>query len=166
MLLHDALCVPSGWVAILSNGKERGLVRKKPPIKPHKRDKGQHVRVPYDMIKHPNFRLLSADAVRVWLEMHIGFNGSNNGCISFSVRQAAECLHSGMGRALKAINQLIAVQFIICTRDSSFNMKSGRAREWILTTQPMGIGAASNDWKKQRPESCEAQFDGATLQRY
>lgn len=166
MLLHSALCGLSGWVVILSNGKERGMARNKLPIKPHKRDKGQHVRVPYDMIKHPNFRLLSADAVRVWLEMHIGFNGSNNGSISFSVRQAAECLHSGMSRAKKAIDELIAAQFIICTRDSSFNMKTRRAREWMLTTQPMGIGAASNDWKKQRPESCEAQFDGATLQRY
>ena len=114
------------------------------------------------MIKHPNFRALSADAKAVWLEIHLGFHGS----ISFSVRQAAECLHSGMSRAKKAIDELIAAQFIICTWGSSCNMKTGRAREWMLTTQPMGIGAASNDWKKQQPESCEAQFDGATLQRY
>ena len=142
------------------------MPRKKLPIKPHKRSNAQFVSVPYAMLKHPNFRALSADAKAVWLEIHLGFYGSNNGCISFSVRQAAECLHSGMGRASKAINELIAARFIICMRDSSFNMKSGRAREWMLTTQPMGIGAASNDWKKQRPESCEAQFDGATLQRY
>ena len=139
------------------------MARRKLQIKPHKRDKGQYVRVPYDMIKHPNFRALSADAKAVWLEIHLGFHGSNNGSIGFSVRQAAECLHSGMSRAKKAIDELIAAQFIICTRGSSFNMKTGRAREWMLTTQPMGIGAASNDWKKQQPESCEAQFDGATL---
>ena len=142
------------------------MARRKLQIKPHKRDKGQYVRVPYDMIKHPNFRALSADAKAVWLEIHLGFHGSNNGSIGFSVRQAAECLHSEMSRAKKAIDELIAAQFIICTRGSSFNMKTGRAREWMLTTQPMGIGAASNDWKKQQPESCEAQFDGATLQRY
>ena len=165
-MLQDALYGLSGWVAILSNGKERRMARKKLPIKPYKRDKGQHVRVPYDMIKHPNFRVLSSDAKAVWLEIHLGFNGSNNGSISFSVRQAAECLHSGMGRASKAINQLIAAQFIICTRDSSFNMKSGKAREWVLTTQPMEMGAASNEWKKQQPESSKTQFDSATLQRY
>jgi len=33
-------------------------------------------------------------------------------------------------------------------RDSSFNMKNRRSREWMLTTQPMEIGAASNEWKK------------------
>ena len=138
------------------------MARRKLQIKPHKRDKGQHVRVPYDMIKHPNFRALSADAKAVWLEIHLGFHGS----IGFSVRQAAECLHSGMSRAKKAIDDLIAAQFIMCNRGFSFNMKIGRGREWMLTTQPMGIGAASNDWKKQQPESCEAKFVGATLRRY
>ena len=165
-MLHDALYVPSGWVAILSTGKDKRMARRKLQIKPHKRDKGQHVCVPYDMIKQLKFRALSADAKAVWLEIHLGFHGSNNGSIGFSVRQAAECLHSGMRRAKKAIDELIAAQFIICTRGSSFNMKTGRAREWMLTPQPTGIGAASNDWKKQQPEPCETQFDSATLQRY
>ena len=53
-----------------------------------------------------------------------------------------------MGRAKKAIDELIAGHFIICKRGSSFNMKTGRAREWMLTTRPMEVGAASNDWKK------------------
>ena len=100
------------------------------------------------MLKHPNFRCLSADAVRVWLEMHRGYHGVNNGEIGFSVQQAMDCLHSGSGRASKAINELIEARFIICTRDSSFNMKTRRAREWMLTTQPTGMGAASNEWKK------------------
>jgi hypothetical protein len=100
------------------------------------------------MLKHPNFRRLSADAVRVWLEMHRGYHGINNGEIGFSVQKAMDCLHSGSGRASKAINELIEARFIICTRDSSFNMKTRRAREWRLTTQPTGMGAASNEWKK------------------
>jgi hypothetical protein len=100
------------------------------------------------MLKHPNFRRLSADAVRVWLEMHLGYYGINNGEIGFSVRQAAACLHSGLGRASKAINELTEAGFIICMRDSSFNVKNRSSREWMLTTQPMEIGAASNEWKK------------------
>ena len=124
------------------------MARRKLPIKPLKRSSAQFVPVPYDMLKHPNFRRLSADAVRVWLEMHRGYHGVNNGEISFSVQQAMHCLHSGAGRASKAINELIEARFIICTRDSSFHMKTGRAREWMLTTQPMGMGAAGNEWKK------------------
>ena len=124
------------------------MARRKLPTKPQKRSSAQFVPVPYDMLKHPNFRRLSADAVRVWLEMHLGYYGINNGEIGFSVRQAADCLHSGSGKASKAINELIEARFIICTRDSSFHMKTRRAREWMLTTQPMGMGAASNEWKK------------------
>ena len=124
------------------------MAKRKLPIKPHKRSNTQFVSVPYEMLKHPNFRHLLADAVRVWLEMHRGYHGVNNGEISFSVQQAMDCLHSGSGRASKAINELIEARFIICTRDSSFHMKTGRAREWMLTTQPTGMGAASNEWKK------------------
>ena len=124
------------------------MARRKLPIKPLKRSSAQYVPVPYDMLKHPNFRRLSADAVRIWLEIHRGFHGVNNGEISFSVQQAMHCLHSGSGRASKAINELTEARFIICTRDSSFHMKTGRAREWMLTTQPTGMGAASNEWKK------------------
>ena len=124
------------------------MARRKLPIKPHKRSSGQFVIVLFAMLRHPNFRRLSADAVRVWLEMHLAYNGSNNGEIVFSVQNAMDCLHSGSGKASKAINELIEARFIVCTRDSSFNMKTRRAREWMLTTQPMGMGAASNEWKK------------------
>ena len=124
------------------------MARRKLPIKPLKRSSAQFVPVPYDMLKHPNFRRLSADAVRVWLEIHRGYHGVNIGEISFSVQQAMHCLHSGSGRASKAINELIEARFIICTRDSSFHMKTRRAREWMLTTQPTGMGAASNEWEK------------------
>ena len=124
------------------------MARRKLPIKPLKRSSAQFVPVTYDMLKHPNFRRLSTDAVRIWLEIHRGYHGVNNGEISFSVQQAMHCLHSGSGRASKAINELIKARLIICTRDSSFHMKTGRAREWMLTTQPTGMGAASNEWKK------------------
>ena len=124
------------------------MAKRKLPIKPHKRSNAQFVSVPYEMLKHPNFSRLSADAVRVWLEMHRGYHGIINGEIGFSVQQAMHCLHSGSGRASKAINELIEASFIICMRDSSFNMKTRKAREWMLTTQPSGMGAASNDWKK------------------
>ena len=99
------------------------MARRKLPIKPHKRSSGQFVIVLFDMLGHPNFRRLSADAVRVWLEMHLAYNGSNNGEIGFSVQNAMDCLHSGSGKASKAINELIEARFIVCTRDSSFNMK-------------------------------------------
>ncbi len=124
------------------------MARRQLLIKPHKRSSAQFVPVPYDKLKHPKIRRPSANAVRVWLEMHLGYFGINNGDIGFSVRQAAACLHGWLGRASKALDELKEANFIICMRDSSFNMKNRRSRDRKLTTQPMEIGVASNEWKK------------------
>ena len=122
--------------------------RHKHPGKPHKRDKGQYVAIPYAMIKHGSFKALSADAVRVLIEMHLGFHGYNNGQIGFSIRQAMNCLGSGSGRAKKALDKLQELQFIACHAQSSFNMKTKKAREWEITYQPMPKGPPSHLWKK------------------
>ena len=81
------------------------MPRSKLPIKPHKQGRGQYVATPSEWLRHPNVRRLSSDAVRVFLEMSLGFHGHNNGQIVFSVRQAKECLHSGDGRAKRALDQ-------------------------------------------------------------
>ena len=122
--------------------------RYKHPGKPHKRSVGQYVGLPYSMLKHPAFRALSADAVRVLIEMHIGFHGMNNGQIGFSIRQAQDCLSSGKERAVRAMNQLQEYGFIICHAQSSFSMKSKKAREWEITFQQMPSGPPSHRWKK------------------
>ena len=51
----------------------------KHPGKPHKRDRGQFIDLPYEMVKHPAFAALSSDAVRVLIEMHLGFMASTMG---------------------------------------------------------------------------------------
>ena len=97
--------------------------RYKHPGKPHKRDKGQHVRIPYTMIRHPSYRALSADARAILVDMHLGFHGYNNGEIAYSLRQAMECLHSGSERAKRAMDQLQKHGFIVCHSSSSFTIK-------------------------------------------
>ena len=129
---------------------------RKPPHKPHKRGNEQFVAIPYAWLRHPNFRRLSANAVRVFLEMHLGYHGSNNGCISFSVRQAMDCLGSGSDKASKAIDELQDRGFIECILYSNFNLKTRKAREWRLTTQPMNKGAPGHDWKKNHGSRLEA----------
>ena len=122
--------------------------RNKHPGKPYKRSIGQYVGLPYSMLKHLAFRALSADAVRVLIEMHLGFHGMNNGQIGFSIRQAQDCLRSGKERAVRAMNQLQEYGFIICHAQSSFNMKSKKSREWEITFQQMPNGPPSHRWKK------------------
>jgi len=48
------------------------MAKSKHQGKPHKRAKGQYLPLLYAMIKHPSFKALSADAVRVLIQMHLG----------------------------------------------------------------------------------------------
>jgi len=124
------------------------MSRRKHPGKPHKRDKGQYVGLPYAMLRHSAFMALSSDAVRVLIQMHLGFHGMNNGQISFSTRQAMQCLQSGSERAKRALDQLQVTGFIVCHAQSSFTMKTKKAREWEITFRPMPNGPPSHLWKK------------------
>jgi hypothetical protein len=123
--------------------------RKKHPGKPYKREKGQFVLLPYSMLQHPNFLNLSSDSRAVLLDMHLGYHGHNNGEISYSVRQAAACLSSGSERAKRALDKLQNKKFIVCHKDSNFNLKLNKAREWEITHQPMNGHLASHLWKNQ-----------------
>ena len=122
--------------------------RHKHPGKPHKRDKGQYVAIPYTMIPHTAYRALSADACCMLIQMYLGFHGHNNGQIGFSIRQAMECLGSGRSRAKKALDELQEFKFIVCHAQSSFNMKTKKAREWEIAFQPMPNGLPSHLWKR------------------
>ena len=124
------------------------MAKSKHPGKPHKRSSGQYLLLPYAIIKHPSFKALSASSVRVLIEMSLGFNGNNNGQIGFSTRQAAKCLDSGQERAKRAFDQLQEYGFIVCQTQSSFNMKTKKAREWEITFQLMPSGPPYHAWKK------------------
>ena len=124
------------------------MAKNKHPGKPHKRNHGQFVAIPYSMIEHQSYKALSPDAKCVLVEMHLGFHGHNNGRVGFSIRQAAECLHSGKGRATRAMNELQERRFIICHAQSSFNMKTKKSREWEITSREMPNGPPSHAWKK------------------
>ena len=60
-------------------------------------DEGQYVPLSYAMIKSPAWRAMSGPAVKLWLELHPRFNGSNNGKVFLSMNEAAETL--GLGKA-------------------------------------------------------------------
>ena len=122
--------------------------RHKHPGKPHKRKEGQYIGLPHTMINHLSFKALKPDAVRILIEMHLGFHGVNNGKIGFSYQKAQECLHSGSARVKRAFDQLQEHGFLVCHAQSSFNMKTKKAREWEITFQPTPNGPPSHNWKK------------------
>ena len=106
------------------------------------------IMITYPMLESYAYRSLSTHACRLLTEIQYRFNGSNNGDISLSCREAAEALHCGTTTAGKAFEELTKKGFIKCTVDSSFNYKTKRARRFALTFEDLGNSPPTHEWKK------------------
>ena len=70
----------------------------------------------------------------LYLEMAKRYNGSNNGRISYSVREGAAALHVSKGSVKNWLDVLQERGFVACTKRGAFSLKTTRdASEWRLT---------------------------------
>jgi DNA-binding transcriptional MocR family regulator len=83
---------------------------------------------------------LSANARAIYTEIKRRYNGSNNGFIVYSVRQAADELNIGRSTSARAFRELEAHGFIVAEQRGAFHWKidvTGErhrpASEWRLT---------------------------------
>ena len=67
-----------------------------------KSGEGQYAPLPYGMLNSDAWRSLSGAAVKVSLELHTRFNGSNNGAVRLSYAEAAQAL--GIGKEVRLLN--------------------------------------------------------------
>jgi hypothetical protein len=115
-----------------------------------KRSEGQYVPLPYAQLKSPAWRSLSGSAVKLWLELHTRFNGSNNGRLTLSYAEAADNLGMGKASVQRAYQELVDHGFLALEKPGDWY--SRRAHEWRLTTKPMdrvkGRETATNDWRQ------------------
>jgi hypothetical protein len=112
------------------------------------RNKELFVRIPFGMVDSPAFAKLSCHAIALYIRISRRYNGSNNGDISYSCREAQRDLRIGKATAAKAFNELMGHGFIKVSQNASFNYKSKQARRWGLTNWPLKHGCApSNEWR-------------------
>jgi hypothetical protein len=115
-----------------------------------KQPDGQYVGLPYAMIKSPAWRNLSGTAIRVLLELHCTFYGSNNGDLWLSLDQAKERLRIGKTTAGRAFDELIEKGFLKVTKRGNFIRRN--ATTYALTFKPTGAPPRSeprsDDWKQ------------------
>lgn len=100
----------------------------------------------------PAFRALSADARALLIEFRKRFNGTNNGAISFSMRDMMAALNTtGKDRTIHAQRELQAKGFVKITRLASFDTRKQRfATEFILTNEAVpGPGKNSESASKE-----------------
>ena len=75
---------------------------------------------------------LSPNAIAGYLHLRRRYNGKNNGLISFSCRELADCLGKSKSTAKNIFDELIKNGLINKARDSHFNVKYQLARLWTI----------------------------------
>jgi hypothetical protein len=104
-----------------------------------------------DLLRTAAYRSLSANARALLVELIRRFNGSNNGYISMSVREAAKLCGYSARPAMKALKDLRGRGFIKSRMKGSFDRKVRHASEWELTFHPVGNSIPTHDYLKWKP---------------
>ena len=75
---------------------------------------------------------LSPNALAGYLHLRRRYNGKNNGLISFSCRELADCLGKSKSTAKNIFDELLDKGLINIAKDSDFNVKYKIARLWTI----------------------------------
>jgi hypothetical protein len=85
------------------------------------------------------WRSLTPVCRQLYVEIARRYNGSNNGRIPYSVRQACADLHIGKATASTAFRVLGERGFIVAVQKGAFSWKIRHATEWRLTEFPCDV---------------------------
>jgi hypothetical protein len=121
----------------------------------------RYVSLKYWFMDSLAWKSLPCTARALYLEIARRYNGSNNGRISLSARQAMEALNVSKATAARTFLLLEDRGFIICNKRGAFSMKAVRdASVWRLTEYPDDVvpGYATKQfmsWRPLEPDSNE-----------
>ena len=116
--------------------------------KKHKGDR--FVALPYTMVESKAFKELSCTAVRIFIELKKRFNGSNNGHIFLSIREAKKICHAGQRSVSRAFEDLVLKGFIKFNKRGAFTYR--KATTYYLTCEKIN-GYDKTDCWKQYPKN-------------
>ncbi len=105
----------------------------------------------------PAYREMSPSGRALLIEFRRLYNGSNNGEIGMSVREAAGKLGCSNDTASKALRELVEKGWIVANVKGAFTTKTMMATTWRITNQPVGLGvdvpATKNYMNWRSPEN-------------
>jgi len=104
------------------------------------------VKLTKNLLASPAWKDLSPAAVCIYIEIRQRYNGSNNGEISLSCREAGGIAHCGKGTASNKLYELAEHGFIKESQKGMFTYKE--ASTWILTNEVYNNQPPSNEWKQ------------------
>jgi DNA-binding transcriptional ArsR family regulator len=134
-----------------------------------KSGEGQYAPFPYALLKSDAWRSLSGAAVKVFLELHTRFNGSNNGVLRLSYAEAAEALHMGKATVQRAFQDLQDKGLVVLEKEGNWYHR--QAHEWRITTKGVqrvrGKESPTHDWRSYRRGKTEGgsglKHDGGSV---
>jgi hypothetical protein len=86
------------------------------------------------MLKSPAWRSLKPAARVLFIELASRYNGSNNGFLGLSGRDAAKACKCAQNTALDGFKALEDVGLVTCMTPGGFNRNDRRASEWRINT--------------------------------
>lgn len=111
---------------------------------------GRFTLLPHTLITSPAFRSLNGSSVKVFIELHDRYFGTNNGNLVLSLGDAAKLLHMSKSTALLAFKELSEKGFVRRTSEGSWYER--KASTWALTHHgengTNGPPIATNEWHK------------------
>ena len=128
-------------------GRQRGV----DPTGRSKTDR--FVKLDYGLLNSEAWQCLSPRAVKLYISIRKRYNGVNNGEIGFSVREAMQLLGCGPNTASECFHELQTKGFLICRRQSHFDLKTREAREWEITAERRNEHPPSRDFRNWRAEN-------------
>ena len=113
----------------------------------HQRKTGQprFVQLFHWMLNSPAWKDLDANARAIYVELTRRYNGSNNGRIAYSARQAAADLKISKDTAARAFRSLEDHGFIVCEQRGAFHWKVRHASEYRLTVYESDVAKTFAD---------------------
>ena len=94
----------------------------------------RYVRLRHWLLNSQAWNSLSGNARALYVELAQRYNGSNNGRIPYSVREAVRALHVSKATVSRLFRELEDHGFIIRTKRGAFSLKTVKdASEWCLT---------------------------------
>lgn len=106
------------------------------------------VQLHYWLLDSDAFRELPGNAVKLLLRLGTRFNGSNNGAISMSTREAKHELDCSHNHAAKCFHVLEDAGFIRVTQKGAFDWKKRHATTWRLTWLDCGGEPATKEFMR------------------
>jgi hypothetical protein len=92
-----------------------------------------HVRLHHWLLDSPAWRTLTPQARAIYIALVRRYNGSNNGRIGLSIREAARECRLSKNTVPRAIHELIDHGFLELKTPGGFSLKLRHATEWLLT---------------------------------